>query len=59
MMDRCIDARVRDLWDVDYYVKHHMVGGFFNDAHGTGKATNAQYVTMEMRCEIPASCPPL
>ena len=54
MMDRCIDARVRLGWDVDYYVKHHMVGGFFNDAHGTGKPINSQYVTTEMRCEIPS-----
>ena len=49
MMDKCIDARVRECWDVEYYVRHHMVGGFFNDAHGTGKAVNAAYVTTEMR----------
>lgn len=46
-----IDARVRERWDVEYYVKHHMVGGFFNDALNTGKSFNAQYVTTEMRCE--------
>jgi len=49
MMERCIDARVRECWDVEYYVRHHMVGGFFNDAHGTGKPVNAAYVTNEMR----------
>ena len=48
-MERCIDARVRACWDIDYYVRHHMVGGFFNDAHGTGKPVNTAYVTTEMR----------
>ena len=40
---------MRKCWDVDYYVRHHMVGGFFNDAHGTGKPVNATYVTHEIR----------
>ena len=45
--DGCIDARVREFWDVNYYVRHHMVGGFFNDAHGTGKPVNSAYVNTE------------
>ena len=51
IMQLCIDSRVRERWDMEYYVKHHMVGGFFNDALDTGKSFNAQYVTTEMRCE--------
>ncbi len=50
-MQLCIDSRLRERWDMEYYVKHHMVGGFFNDALDTGKSFNAQYVTTEMRCE--------
>ena len=49
MMERCIDARVRGYWNIDYYLRHHMVGGFVNDAHGTGKKVNSAYVTNEMR----------
>jgi hypothetical protein len=49
MMERCIDARVRGYWNIDYYLRHHMVGGFVNDAHGTGKKGNSAYVTNEMR----------
>ena len=26
-MDICLDARVRGCWDLDYYLKHHMIGG--------------------------------
>ena len=55
MSGRCIDARVRECWDIDYYVLHHMVGGFFNDAHSTGRPVNAQYVTTEMRREFSLS----
>ena len=40
---------MREIWDVKYYVRNHMVGGFFNDAHGTDKPVNAAYVTNEMR----------
>jgi hypothetical protein len=47
-MNRCIDARVRARWDVDYYMRHHMIGGFINDAYGTDKPVNATYVTKEM-----------
>jgi len=49
VFERCIDSRVREQWDIEYYVNHHMVGGFFNDARGTGKRINAKYVTAEMR----------
>jgi len=49
MMERCIDARVRGYLNIDYYLRHHMVGGFVNDAHGTGKKVNSAYVTNTMR----------
>ena len=25
--DYCLDSRERNVWTIDYYVKHHMVGG--------------------------------
>ena len=36
-----------------YYVKNHMIGGFFNDANGTNQKINSQYVTVEMKDGYP------
>jgi len=47
----CLDSRVRGQWDVSYYARHHMMGGFLNDAHGTSQTTNCEYVPVDCHDE--------
>jgi hypothetical protein len=48
----CLDSRLRGTWHLDYYKKHHMMGGILNDAHGTDHKNNCECHTAQHHFSI-------
>lgn len=49
LVTRCIDSRMRDQWEMDFYMNNKMLGSFVNDPHGTNTPYNVKYVNCQMR----------